>query len=96
MCSYGTTSAIYTLVAMIRDIVPFGLRIPPGLKEMIKKAARKKGQSMNAEMVGRLEASFDPCIDLKTVSTGELVRELIDRNKPGRITIEINPPEEFK
>lgn len=44
---------------------------------------------MNSEILARLISSFDSRTDLSKVSTGELVRELIDRNEPGRITIEI-------
>jgi hypothetical protein len=45
---------------------------------------------MNAEMVVRLENSFDAeGMRLKDFSTGELIQELIRRNEPGRISIEI-------
>jgi Arc-like DNA binding domain. len=75
---------------MIRDIAPFGLRIPLDLKEQIRRSASDNGRSINSEILARLEASFDPRVDLKAVSTGELVRELVDRNAPGRIRIEIS------
>lgn len=74
---------------MIRDIAPFGLRIPAELKEQLRRSAIDRGRSMNSEILARLISSFDSRTDLSKVSTGELVRELIDRNEPGRITIEI-------
>lgn len=74
---------------MKRDIIPYGLRILPDLKDMIRKAGKNNGRSMNGEIEARLYASFNTKIDLKTVSTGDLVRELIERNEPGRITVEI-------
>lgn len=49
---------------------------------------------MNSEMLARLEASFDPRVDLSSASTGELIRELVDRNEPGRICIEVIRPVE--
>lgn len=44
---------------MSRDIVPLGLRMPPDLKEQIEQAAKASGRSMNAEIVARLQASFE-------------------------------------
>lgn len=40
-------------------IPPFGLRLQPDLKERIEAAAKANGRSMNAEIVSRLEASFE-------------------------------------
>lgn len=74
---------------MLRDISPIGLRVTPDLKLMIRVAAKKNGRSMNAEMLARLTASFDTRVDLHEVTTGELLRELVDRNEPGRINIEV-------
>ena len=44
---------------MSRDIAPLGLRMAPALKERVASAAEDNGRSMNAEIVERLEASFD-------------------------------------
>lgn len=44
---------------MSRDIVPLGLRMPPEVKEQIEAAAKANGRSMNAEIVARLQASFE-------------------------------------
>lgn len=75
---------------MISDISPIGLRVPDDLKKLIRSAAKKNGRSMNTEMATRLQESFDPRMDLSRISTGDLIRELINRNQPGRICIEIN------
>lgn len=50
-CSYN--------LAMSRDINPFGLRMPPELRERIEESARESGRSMNAEIVHRLNESFE-------------------------------------
>lgn len=41
------------------SIAPFGLRMLPELKERIEEAARASGRSMNAEIVARLQQSFE-------------------------------------
>lgn len=38
----------------------FVLRFPDGMRDTIKEAADESGRSMNAEIIARLEASFDP------------------------------------
>lgn len=43
----------------ISDKNPVGLRLPTELKEKIKNAAKQNQQSMNAEIVRRLEESFE-------------------------------------
>jgi hypothetical protein len=42
----------------IGDIKPFGVRMPKELKAKIKESAKQNRHSMNAEIVGRLEASY--------------------------------------
>ncbi|MGR4893775.1 Arc family DNA-binding protein [Stenotrophomonas sp. LARHCG68] len=44
---------------MSRDINPYGLRMPADLKAMLEESAQKAGRSLNAELVARLERSFD-------------------------------------
>lgn len=39
-------------------IAPFGVRMQPDLKERLEKSAHDAGRSLNAEIVARLEASF--------------------------------------
>ncbi len=41
------------------DIAPLGVRMQPELKDALVEAARKNGRSLNAEVVLRLEQSFD-------------------------------------
>ncbi|MEX5744648.1 Arc family DNA-binding protein [Massilia sp. X63] len=41
-------------------ITPFGLRMQPELKERLEAAAQEAGRSLNAEIVARLEQSFEP------------------------------------
>ncbi|MCG6265359.1 Arc family DNA-binding protein [Vibrio vulnificus] len=48
---------------MSRNINPFGLRMPPELKEKLEEEAKKNMRSLNAELVARLEESFDKNFD---------------------------------
>ena len=41
------------------QIAPFGLRMLPDLREEIEAAAKASGRSMNAEIVARLQQSFE-------------------------------------
>ena len=59
LCSYFVKTALATLLAMIKDIAPFGLRIPGDLKEALSKSAADNNRSMNSEIVHRLEKSFN-------------------------------------
>ena len=43
---------------MARSDPGFMLRLPPGMRELIAEAAKANNRSMNAEIVGRLEQSF--------------------------------------
>lgn len=43
---------------MSRDINPFGLRLPPALKQALEESAHEARRSLNAEIVARLEASL--------------------------------------
>ncbi|WLS07530.1 Arc family DNA-binding protein [Shinella sumterensis] len=44
---------------MAREDLHFRLRIPEGLKNKVEEAADRNGRSMTAEMVDRLELSFN-------------------------------------
>ena len=44
---------------MSRDINPFGLRMPPELRQRLEQAIQESGRSMNAEIVHRLEESLN-------------------------------------
>lgn len=43
----------------MREIAPFGLRMPAELKERIDREAKANGRSMNTEIISRLWASFE-------------------------------------
>jgi vacuolar-type H+-ATPase subunit I/STV1 len=43
----------------VSHIPPFGVRMPPDLKEKIDMASKQSGRSMNAEIVYRLQQSFE-------------------------------------
>lgn len=51
-----------TTTAPTGQIAPFGLRMLPELREKIEQAARESGRSMNAEIVARLQATFDETV----------------------------------
>ena len=59
----------------------FKLRMTPEIKEAVEKAAIKNNRSMNAEILARLEQSFDPLIaDVK--ETGDIygpMEKIIER-----------------
>lgn len=42
----------------VANITPFGLRLQPDLKRRVEEAAKASGNSLNAEIAVRLEASF--------------------------------------
>lgn len=42
---------------MSREIAPFGVRMPPKLKEQLLELAQENRRSLNAEVVARLERS---------------------------------------
>jgi hypothetical protein len=70
---------------MSRDINPFGLRMPPALKEEIEAAARESGRSLNAEIVSRLEDSLR--VDVPRLKEFLRAEDLLD--KTGELTREI-------
>jgi len=59
----------------IGNIAPFGLRMLPDLKARIEEAAADSGRSLNAEIVARLEQSFDPLV-LNVRKSGDIYGEL--------------------
>ncbi|WP_417219529.1 Arc family DNA-binding protein [Achromobacter spanius] len=44
---------------MSRDIVPFGLRMPPDLKALVEHVAHENGRSMNAQIIFMLNRYFE-------------------------------------
>jgi|SRR5690606_8263939 len=66
------------------------LRVPPELKEKIEKSAEEKNRSQSAEMVSRLEESFNETSKHPDVIV-ELAKEL--SNKTNQITEKIKDQE---
>lgn len=44
----------------VRDIAPFGVRMPSDLKETLEREAKINNRSLNSEIVGRLRKSLEP------------------------------------
>jgi hypothetical protein len=64
---------------MAREDLHFRLRIPEDLKQKVEKAAADNHRSMTAEMVARLEDSFDFSGDFDELSTARtLIWRLVD------------------
>ncbi len=57
---------------MSRDIAPFGVRMAAELKEKIEQASKNNGRSMNAEVIHRIELTFNPESGLGSVEKGEI------------------------
>lgn len=72
----------------MREINPFGLRMPVELKEVLEKSAEKNRRSLNAEILVRLEQSVEQdgksCISAEQLSNIleiELSKAQIQRSK---------------
>jgi hypothetical protein len=55
------------------------IRLPPELKEKIKEAAHDNRRSMNAEVIARLQASFEEDAGELTPDRTELLMELLKK-----------------
>ncbi len=62
---------------MSRDVNPFGLRMPPELKEELEVLAEQNRRSLNAEIIVRLEDSVKR--EGQTCITAEEVRQIIEQ-----------------
>jgi hypothetical protein len=60
---------------MVKDINPFGVRMPPEVKAELEKLAEQNRRSLNAEIVVRLEQSIRQ--EGRLCITAEELRELI-------------------
>ncbi|MGY0156353.1 Arc family DNA-binding protein [Edwardsiella tarda] len=58
----------------IRDIAPYGIRMPADLKEKLQAIAKKNGRSLNSEIVRILEEYVEPpkVDDMRSLSESEL------------------------
>lgn len=72
----------------MRDIAPFGLRIPADLKQKVEEAAKSNKRSINSEILSRINESFVHG-DLSTYQDADLVAELMRRYGRGEIYIRI-------
>lgn len=59
----------------------YKLRLPPELKERIAGSAKSLNRSMNADIVARLEKSFDPVVS--SLGIGELMSLLFEKLPTG-------------
>lgn len=66
---------------MSRDINPFGLRMPVDLRSALEAAAKEGGRSLNAEIVWRLQCSFDPGTETRMLETRIRERESLTMKK---------------
>ncbi|WP_286859621.1 MULTISPECIES: Arc family DNA-binding protein [Acinetobacter] len=58
----------------------YNLRLPDELKQKIAESAKELNRSMNADIVARLEESFEQKFgDVESVPTEELMKELAKR-----------------
>lgn len=64
---------------MSRNLTPFGLRMPAELKSRVDAAAVSNKRSINAEVIARLQQSFEGRSDLASLPAGTLIEELIHR-----------------
>jgi hypothetical protein len=62
---------------MSRDVNPFGLRLPPELKEELERLAEQNRRSLNAELIVRLEESVKR--EGQTCITAEEVRQIVEQ-----------------
>lgn len=54
---------------LTRNLAPFGVRMPPDLKERVERAAKANNRSMNAEIVATLEEKYPPpSLDLNLIA----------------------------
>lgn len=83
---------------MAREDLHFRLRIPDSLKAQVEQSAQENRRSMTAEIIARLEASFDAPsreeFELTKKWAQEFLREALD-SAVGQILAE-NPPVETK
>jgi hypothetical protein len=64
---------------MSREHPQIRIRLPPKLKEKIKEAAHDNRRSMNAEVIARLQASFEEDAGEVTPDQMELLMELLKK-----------------
>ena len=74
-------------LTVTRDSDKFMLRLPDGMREQIAVVAKENNRSMNAEVVARLQGSFEP--NIAALSWIDLVKILQAEAKKHGATINI-------
>ena len=69
----------------VANIVPYGLRMQPDLKQRIEATARANNRSLNAEIVSRLEASLD--MPEPEQAKGGWIAQVKDASGAGRMDV---------
>lgn len=54
----------------------FPLRLPDGMRDRVREAAEANGRSMNAEIIARLEQTFEPSPEYTSFGMGALASRL--------------------
>lgn len=65
----------------MRNIDPTGIRIPPAMKEALRKSAETNRRSLNAEILHRLEESLNPSDPLERAARE--ARDILNRALKG-------------
>ena len=66
---------------MSREFPQMRLRMPPELRENIEAKSKTNGRSMNAEIVHRLESSFESMPDIGTIISVEEARAIAEKSR---------------
>lgn len=64
-----------------KQLPPYGLRMPPALKDRVQAAATQNSRSMNAEIVATLEEKYPPSdsLDRATAAVVDLLTSRVPR-----------------
>lgn len=80
----------------MREIAPFGVRMPPELKARLLAEAMRNGRSMNTEVIARLAASLgdhEPRVIMDPASAGYLENSLSPADRDMLVIFRRLPPE---
>ncbi len=61
-----------------KQLPPYGLRIPPDLKDSLQSAAKGNNRSMHAEIIDRLEKSFDESLGINREWMTNMLRQSLE------------------
>ncbi|NYE62209.1 plasmid stability protein [Duganella sp. 1224] len=62
------------------DYVQSAFRMPPALRDELRKSAAKHGRSMNAEILARLQATPDQAVIAELAALKKMIQRLLDRD----------------